>query len=348
MGIGLAFLGISIVIFVHELGHMLLARRAGIGVYEFAIGMGPKLLSKKINDTEYSLRIFPLGGFVRLAGLEDEDEAPDHLSFYKKSRFARFLTLVAGVAMNIVFGFILYVIIFGTYGVTTISNTIDRVLPDMPAAAVGIIAKDKIVQIDDKPVIDATTDLLDVIKTYPNETMTLVIERDGQRLTKTLTPKTLENGTKIIGFYPGATQVDASALTAITQAARMTAFQAKQVFVSVHMLITGSANLKQLAGPIGIIQMAGAKATTNFVDFLNLMALISVSLGVLNILPFPVLDGGHILLLGIEAIRNKRLNKKTEERIQQAGAAVLIGLMAIVVFNDVVNWKVRADLLNPE
>lgn len=343
----IALFGLGVVIFIHELGHMLFAKRAGIGVYEFAIGMGPKLLSKTYNGTEYSLRLLPLGGFVRLAGLDnDEDTAPDNINFYKKSRWNRFLTLVAGAGMNVLFGFILFILLFTLIGTPRLTSSIESVLPNSPAHQAGLVGGDTVIRINSTSVADPLTDIIQTIQQSNGAPLTLTIDRSGQSIETIVRPE-LSKGSDakwLIGIKLAASPHRHGPVQAIIESMRSTLFHIQMVFKSLHLLITRNANFNEMAGPIGIVQLAGSQATTNWYGFFNLLAMISISLGIINLFPFPVLDGGHILLLAIESIRKKRLSSTWETRINQAGVSILITLMIIVIYNDVINWSTRAEL----
>jgi regulator of sigma E protease len=340
MGFFITFLALGIVIFIHELGHLLAAKRSGIGVYEFSIGMGPKIYSFKSNETEYSLRILPFGGFVKLVGMDDKEDATidPNQNFHEKPISKRFLTIAAGSIMNILLGFIIFIIIAFFVGTATPTNQIKTVFPNTPAAEAGLIANDKIVMINNNII----KDLIKTINKSPNIPLIFTIERDAKQFNITITPKPKKDQkTGIIGISFETETHKANIFTAISFGAKETIRQTKQVFITLSMLVKGSVNFKDMAGPIGIIQIASTLFNKGIVNFLNIMAIISISLGVINLMPFPVLDGGHIAFLGIEFLRKKKLNEKTETIINNTGAAILISLMVLIVINDILNWKER-------
>lgn len=340
---------LGIVIFIHELGHLLAAKRAGIGVYEFAIGMGPKVFGKEVNGTLYSLRAFPFGGFVKLAGMDDENEekiAPE-LSYKNKSIFDRGLTIAAGAIMNILLGLTIFILIFSIMGVPIPSSQVQAIFPDSPAAEVGLKVGDKITQINGASITDITQDLIPKIQSATGTSITLTINRAGASQTLSITPieSTQSPGTGVIGVQFASKSTRFNPIKAMGLGVLETVSTIKQVFFSLSILIRGEANMGDLAGPVGIIQVASFQLDRGILSFLSWMAVISISLGVVNLFPFPVLDGGHLVFLIVEAIRKKPLKPIIEERINKAGAILLISLMVIIIFNDIVNWKDRVELL---
>ncbi|NQY74792.1 MAG: RIP metalloprotease RseP [Candidatus Margulisbacteria bacterium] len=340
---------LGLVIFLHELGHMLMAKRAGIGVYEFSVGMGPKVVSRQWGETLYSLRILPLGGFVKLAGLDDDDhhQAPADKNFNSKSIMARFLTISAGSIMNIILGFTIFVLMFTFIGVPRVNNVVKNVLKDSPAQSVGLQSGDIFLEINDHPITLPKRDIINTIHHSAGKPLKILVERQGNEQTLFITPKANDMNPEIglIGIVLDATITRYNPLKSIQLGAQETYTRVRLVFVSLSMLINGKAGLKDMAGPIGIIQIASFQLHQNFLSFLDIMALISISLGVINLFPLPVLDGGHLVLLLVEAVRKKRLNKKWENAINNIGTAILIALMVIVVINDVINWESRVGLL---
>ncbi len=347
LGIVIALFGLSIVVFVHELGHMLVAKRAGIGVLEFSVGMGPKLFSRRRKETIYSIRLLPFGGFVRLAGMDDEDgdEVPPEKNYYAKPLRSRLATIAAGSVFNIVFGFLLFSVLYMFMGVPTLNNRIDMVKPDSPAMKAGLLAGDAIIEVNGHAVTHPQDDIITQIHRSGGQPLVLTFQRAGQTISTNLIPQ-IKGGKGIIGVQLGVSYHRYSPIKAVYYGGLATIDKIKLVFVSIKMLLAHEAGLKDLAGPVGIIQLTSFELQRGLVNFIGIMALISISLGVANLFPFPVLDGGHILFLAIEAVRGKRLSKKTETFIYNVSAAILIGLMVIIVVNDVLNWQGRVNLLN--
>lgn len=345
MAILITIIALGVVIFLHELGHLLAAKKAGVGALEFSIGMGPKLWSKKLGETVYSLRLFPIGGFVKLAGLDDTEEPCEpHLNFYNKTFFQRFLTIAAGPIMNLILGLFIFLALYVGMGKQVLTSQIDMVQPSSPAAAAGLLKGDTIVAVEGQPVRDLVPDLIQKIKASNNKALAFTCVRAGESILISVTPQPNEKGVPSIGivFVPSFQKLDF--LHGVQEAGKQTWFQMKMVFISLKMLVTGQAGLKQMAGPIGIVQFASFGLHQGVYQFMSIMAMISISLGVANLFPFPVLDGGHLLFLGIEAIRGKRLSPKAEAWLINIGAGVLITLMVLIVGNDLLNWQTRLHL----
>ncbi len=351
----ITLLALNVVIFLHELGHMLAARRAGIGVYEFSVGMGPKILSKRFRHTLYAIRLFPLGGFVKLAGLDEEEDGKVRQKsektwpgFHEKSLWQKFLTLVAGSGMNILTGFILFAVIFAVFGAMELTPVIQTVLPNTPAAQARLQGGDRIMAVNGVKINDPMPDIIEKIHASKGNPLTLQIQTLQNEVREVKVTPIPHDGqpVHVIGIQLTPQTVRYSIPKAIEKGVQVTAVNVKMVFLNLKMLITGKASLKEMAGPVGIVQFASYKLNQGVMPFLALIGMISITLGVINLLPFPVLDGGHILLLFIEGIRGKRLNQTWETRINQAGMAVLIFLMVLVLWNDVINWSARKQLLN--
>ncbi|MCP4049930.1 MAG: RIP metalloprotease RseP [bacterium] len=345
---------LGVVVFVHELGHMLMAKRAGIGVLEFAVGMGPVVYSIKTEQTLYSLRCLPFGGFVKLAGLDEEDIEKVNLqpenSYYRKPVLSRFLTIVSGSLVNIFFGFIVYVLIFALTGVPEVTNTIEEVVADSPAFEAGLKKGDTILSVNGYPVLDTQKDLVEKISKSRDMSVLIEFRSEDQAVSqlssRRIVPEDLySSGEGKIGVYFRVKQKRFNPVYSLWLASKETVNTVKLVFVSLNMLINGKVGLNELAGPIGIIQIASYTLKKGFLSFLNIIAMISISLGVINLFPFPVLDGGHVVLLGIEAVRKKRLSKKLETMVNNTGASILIALMLFIIVNDVINWKDRIVFL---
>lgn len=345
----ITLIALGIVIFIHELGHMLVAKKMGIGILEFSVGMGPKIFSKKIKETIYSLRILPVGGFVSVAGLDtDKDlEVPDEINYVKKPFLARLCTVAAGSVFNILLGFFIFFFIFTLIGVPKPISTIDKIIPDSPAAKAGLQSNDKIISINQHPVKNVDKDLITVIHNSAGNPITLVVLRGSITKLITVTPTKSTSRAKIstIGVY-FQNEIKHDSLLAATKNSFLQTYNTiAMVFKSLAMLFNREVSLKELAGPIGIVQIASFQLNKGIIYFFNIMAVISISLGVINLFPFPVLDGGHILLLCIEWLIRKPLNKKVETIVNNTGAAVLITLMVLIVANDIFNWGARVALL---
>ena len=334
------------------MGHLVAAKRSGIGVYEFAVGMGPKVFSRFYGGTEYSLRLFPFGGFVRLAGMDDpEGEIPffdTDKHYQNKSILARFVTISAGSLMNIFLGFTIFVMVYSFLGVPSPTSTISSVISGTPAEMIGLQSGDKIIAVNSSPVVDVEDDLIRIIHRSLDQAITLEFIRDGRRYTRQIVPQSLDGNSNqgLIGVQFDVTLNRYNPIMAIGFGVQKTIDSIEQVFQSLALLINKEASFKDMAGPIGIVQLASFELGRGLLNFFNIMALISISLGVINLFPFPVLDGGHLVFLIIEAVIRRPLDKRIEGYLNQAGALVLILLMVFIVFNDISHWQTRVEFLN--
>jgi regulator of sigma E protease len=346
MGILITVLCLGIVIFIHELGHMLVAKWSGVGVLEFAIGMGPKIWGRKIGNTLYSLRALPFGGFVKLAGIDDGDEKCEpEISFYEKPLYKRFLTIAAGSMMNILLGFVIFVSVYCLIGVPQTAPLIQTVLPASPALAAGFQKGDRILSVNGNAVSDVENDFVHVINRSAEQKLLIEISRDGAPKKIEVVPKIGDSGLGLIGVELGTEVKRYSPIRGLGLGLEATARNIGFVFHNLAMIFSGKASLKEMAGPIGIVQFASFSFSRGILQFMNIIAMISISLGVINLFPFPVLDGGHLIFLLYEAVFRKPVNKKWEVIITNIGAAVLVSLMVFIVANDVVHWKTRIELL---
>ena len=373
---------IGVLVFVHELGHYLAARSVGIRVEKFSVGFPPRfftftsedegwliqmyffsrssvgkwewqsvwekkvLVSGKIGTgTEYCLALFPLGGYVKMAGIIDESmdtsitSAPDE--FMSKSILSQIFVMSAGVIMNVLFAFFVYTALSYHFGkpVENPPTIISQLVDKMPAKEAGILPGDKIISINGEPV-DNWNDMALKIQSIPVKKIILEIDRDGKHLTKQFTTSFRLDRAGVdtvgsIGIYPKMHYIDVNLLQAGASGFNGTVEGFRIIVLSIKMLITGEASLKELGGPIMIAQLAGKTAEAGIPTLLSFMALISINLAFLNILPIPGLDGGHIFLSIIQVIIRKPLSVKTRTIFQQIGMAFLLLLMFIVFYNDI-------------
>ena len=411
---------IGILVFVHEFGHFIMAKRAGVRVEKFSLGMGPKLFGYKKGDTEYIISALPLGGYVKMAGENPDEEptgSPDE--FQSKTVWQRAQIAATGPLTNILLAFIIMPLVFmvGTYSEgpakvgyvekdspaaragfmagdmiekinnrsisdwtkalsliavnpdTDVTVVVDRqgekkaltlrpetatelrigmsgLIPDMPAEIgrlkpgfpaelAGIMVTDKILAVDDKTIYH-WNQFSSLVRDSKGKTLRLAIDREGKRKSITVTPKE-DGGRYVIGVEPVLRLVfkKHGFLESLRLGFDKTIESVDLTFITLKKLLTFNLSIKTLGGPVMIAQMSGQAAAAGLSAFLSLLAIISISLGILNLLPIPVLDGGLILFLIIEAIRKKPLSRRTMEISQSIGAAVLITLIAVVSYNDI-------------
>ncbi len=336
MGLILALLLFSFIVFFHELGHFLLARKNGIYVEEFCIGMGPVLVKKKGKETTYSIRLLPIGGACMMG--EDEVENLDEKSFNNKSVWARISVIAAGPVFNFILAFILSVIVVSWLGYD--KPVIKSVLENSAAEEAGLKEGDVIKEINGKN-IHIFREISAYNQFHPGEKMELTYERNGKEYTVSLKTRPDETGRYLIGITQGQYK-KANAFTALQYGFYEVKFWIDYTIESLKMLFTGVIGLDQLSGPVGIVDVVDEAYDTNIqygissvvLAFLNLSILLSANLGVMNLLPIPALDGGRLVFLFIEAIRGKRIPPEKEGLVHMAGLIALFGLMIFVMFND--------------
>ncbi len=347
--LGATGITLGVLIFIHELGHFLACRFAGVGVEKFSIGFGPELLSWQGKETRYSISLVPFGGFVKPKGETQEEieqcGKPDPRDFLSASVWNRFLILVAGVAMNFLFAYVLFVSVM-LIGRPVLSPVIGGFVKGYPAEISGLKIGDQVVQLNGARVMDWQDMTLQILETK-GEPLEFVILRDGKQETVRVIPQ-LEEGHDIfgklrrvprIGIKPGenfATE-QYGLRDALVNGAEFEWRLTALTYEALWRLVTGQLSLKTISGPIGIVSMAGHAAKMGIVALLQFTAILSVSLGVINLLPVPALDGGHLFFLVIEAIRRKKVSLAFQERVTQIGFYFLMTLMVLVVYNDLVN-----------
>ncbi len=338
MGIILALLLFSFIVFFHEFGHFLLAKLNGIEVDEFAIGMGPLIISKDYKGTKYSLRLLPIGGYCAMG--EDEEATDSPNNFNNKSVWARISVIAAGAIFNFILAFILSVIIVAMVGYD--NSVISAVDEGYPAAEAGMEAGDEIVRMGGKK-INIFREITLYNQFHQGETTEITYVRDGEEVTVTLTPMMDEElGYKRFGFSGGAYQ-KANLLKSLEYGVYEVKFWIETTLESLKMLVTGQVGMDQLSGPVGIVDVVGDTYEQSkdygifvvIVQLMNMAILLTANLGVMNLLPLPALDGGRLVFLFIEAIRGKRVPPEKEGYVHTLGIVLLMMLMVFVLFNDV-------------
>lgn len=338
MGIILAILVFGIIVFIHELGHFLLAKANKIRVDEFSIGMGPRLFSFVKGETRYSLKLLPLGGSCMM-GEDDVDDMSEG-SFNSKSVWARMSVVVAGAAFNFLLALIFSMIVIGYTGYD--EPVISGVVEGFPAQEAGLEEGDRIVKMNNKK-INIWREITYYNMFHPGETVDLVYERDGEKHEVTITPKKDEDGSYLIGITSPSQYEKANLLTAVQYGVYEVKFWICTTLESLKMLLTGDVGVDQLSGPVGIVSVVDEtyQQSKNYgvmiviMQMLNIGILLSANLGVMNLLPLPALDGGRLVFMIVEAIRGKRVPPDKEGWVHGIGMILLLALMAFVMFNDV-------------
>ncbi len=341
---------LGVLIFVHELGHFLFAKLFRVQVLKFSLGFGPKLLSKVYGETEYLVSAVPLGGYVKMLGEHPGDDPPadgEDRSFAGKPVWQRFCIVLAGPLFNLLFSVVLFFGIFLFMGLpeNLDSTVIGEVAEGSPAQRAGIEVNDRILAIDGQPV-EQWRDILNAVKNSNGRELTFAVLRDGETLRLAVQPE-LDSVKNIFGeeqekrFLIGIVKEDlieyrsAGLFEALQAAIWQTWMFMYLTFMGIVKIIQKVIPASELGGPILIAQLAGEQARAGWLNFAHFMGLLSVNLGILNLLPIPVLDGGHLVFLTIEGIRRKPMSERLQIVAQQVGIALLVTLMVFVFYNDI-------------
>ncbi len=338
MGIILALILFSFIVFFHELGHFALAKKNGIDVTEFAIGMGPILVQKEYKGTVYCLKLLPLGGSCMMG--EDEEATDSPNNFNNKSVWARISVIAAGPVFNFILAFIFAVILVGMFGYD--EPVLGAVEEGYPAAEAGMKAGDRILEIGDQKV-HIYREVSAYLQFHQGEDVRIVYERDGVKKSTVLTPVMDEDlGYERIGIGSNG-NTEANILTALQYGSYEVKYWIQITVESLKMLVTGKIGIDQLSGPVGIVDVVDTAyqesrsygAVIVFGQMLNLAILLSANLGVMNLLPLPALDGGRLIFLFLEVIRRKRVSPEKEGYVHLVGIIFLMILMVFVMYNDI-------------
>lgn len=337
---------LGVLIFVHELGHFLVARLCGVGVEKFSLGFGPRILGRTVGITDYRLSAIPLGGYVKMIGEEPDAELQPHeipLSFTHKPVWQRFLIVAAGPTSNLLLAVIVFFFIFWLSGIRGLEPVVGEVQPDSPAQAAGLLGGDRIAAIDGEP-LESWETMAQRISASGGRTLDVAVERGGEVHRYRITPQRRSSqnlfGEPIDRWVLGVSAAGTVFVreSNLIEAARESVVQTwaitKLTMLSIVKVIQGVVSPKTLGGPIMIAEMAGQQAREGVANLVFFIALISINLAVLNFLPIPVLDGGHLVFFAIEALRGKPLSIKVRERAQQVGIFLLGLLMIYVFYND--------------
>lgn len=335
---------LGVIVLVHEFGHFIFAKMFGIYVYEFSIGMGPKIFGwkrkNKNDETEYCIRAIPIGGFVSLAGeeVDDDSNVPKEKKLYAKKPWQRFLVMFFGAGNNFIFATLVLLLIALIWGAPNMDAVLSKVQVDYPAYQAGLREGDIVTELNDYKI--SSSDDLAIYMQLVDKTKPLEFEilRNGKTYeykVKANEEKTDDGTTYIIGVTMGSSERDRGVLTSINYMFRKTGALFKQMFITIKGLFTGGISVNQMSGPVGIFSIVGDQRKAGFENILYLVALLSINVGVINLIPLPAFDGGRILFLAIEKIKGSPLNSKTENMIHSIGFILLILLMLYITFNDI-------------
>jgi len=340
----LAILIFGLLIFVHEFGHFIVAKLVGIRVEEFSIGMGPKAFSIKKGETAYSIRLLPVGGYVKMSGetgFEEESNLlpDDPKNFNNKPIAHRAGVIVAGPLMNFFLAVVLFALVFSLVGVPFASTKIGNLVENGPAEKAGLLPGDRIVAIEGQKVSE-WSQMVEIIHNRSGEQLNFTIIRDGQEKLFKITPKLdPESQVGLIGIVQSEDEIKwrkANPIKALIMGFNRTIEILVFVVSAFGQMITGKMTAGEVAGPVGIIQLIGETAQVGLIYVVNLTALISIHLGLLNLFPIPALDGSKLIFLSIEALRGKPINARKENFVHLIGFALLMLIMLIVTYRDII------------
>ena len=323
----------GVIVMIHELGHFLTAKACGMRVDEFAIGIGPNVIQKQKGETLYSIRLLPLGGFNKIAGMDPSEDVGER-GFNNKPVWQRFIVIAAGATFNFLLAIVIYFCIFAFHGATVPSHepVIGDTFAGNPAAEAGIQQGDRILTINGQS-IQEWKDITQSLQGHSNHVVSVTLDRKDEIISTTVIPR--ESGDRaVIGINPVMDVkqygIGESAVYAVTH----TGSTIMEMLQGLWNIVTGHSK-GDVAGPIGVAQMAGQVAQHGFISLLLFTALLSLNLGVINLLPIPVLDGGHLVLLILEGITGRKLPEKALQYIQMTGVGLLLLVFVYSTFQDI-------------
>lgn len=329
MNILIAILMFTFLVLIHELGHFLTAKKLKVRAYELAIGMGPKIFGKKYNDTEYTLRAIPFLAYVRF-GDEEDSLFEDGDNFMNQSPLDRMKIIIMGPLVNIVAAFMLMIFVVFMTGFPV--NQIGELSPNMPAIEAGMEVGDVITEIDKTPVED-WQDVVESITAHKEGPIEIVVENKTKETIRILEVTPVEkDGRMVIGIAP---EFEKDLGQSVVVGSQATLRMSTMMLDMVKQLFTGKADLNQFSGPVGIVSIVNDAASTGFINVIYLTAILSLNLGILNLLPIPALDGSKILIYGFEALTGKAMNRDLEMKITMVGFAVLMAFTVFITYKDI-------------
>ena len=345
---------LTIIVFFHELGHFLVARWCGIKVLVFSIGFGPELVG--FNDrhgTRWKISAIPLGGYVKFFGDENAASVPDQdkttamnsderrVSFFHQPVAARAAVVVAGPVANFVLAIVIFASLFMIFGKQETPARVGKVIADSAAAAAGFQPNDFVLSINGKPIANFR-EMQEIVAISADETLDVVVERNGAQVTLHATPRVSTDKDSLGGARLGIESVQGdvrtikySPLGAVAEAGKQTWSVIDQTMAYLSRLVVGRASVKEVGGVVRIAQMSGQAASLGFATLMNLAGFLSVSIGLLNLFPIPLLDGGHLLFYSVEAVRGRPLSERVQEFGFRIGFAIIVMLVIFTVWNDI-------------
>jgi regulator of sigma E protease len=335
---------LAALIFVHELGHFLVAKAVGIKVLKFSLGFPPNIIKRKWGETDYCLGAIPLGGYVKLLGedadSEEEITPEDQARAYpNKPVLHRMAVIAAGPLSNYLMAVVLLIVGYMA-GMPVLLAEIGKVLPNTPAASAGLKPGDRILAIDGKPAW-RFEDMRSIIEKHPEQRLVLTVQRDGKELEVPITPALSEQKSMFgedvgrIGVAPSGKSASLGMVESVSEGVRTAGRLTEAIGTTLVMLVKRQLSVDSLGGPLIIVQASGESLKAGPFSFLLFLSYISINLAIINLLPIPILDGGHLLFLSIEAIIGKPVTGKARELAVQAGVLLILFLMILVFYNDI-------------
>ncbi|WP_353892058.1 RIP metalloprotease RseP [Proteinivorax hydrogeniformans] len=333
MSIVVAAIVLGVLITVHELGHFLVAKGVGMHVKDFAIGFGPAIAKFKKAETLYAIRLFPLGGYVRVLG-EDEEERSKEGSMQSKSVLERFMFVLAGPFMNFILAILLFMLVAFAFGLATNEPEIGAVVQGEPADEAGFLSGDEIVSINQQE-ITTWEEMVEVISDSPNKSLNINILREGTSKSISVVPQYDETGERgVIGITPPRSRL--GFIESISYGFSETVMVGRLIFEGLrNLFFGGEGSIDDLAGPVGIVALVGETVRFGIANLIMFTAVLSVNLGILNLLPIPALDGSRLVFLIVEGVRGKPVDPEKEGFVHVIGVLFLLLLFVVVMFNDI-------------
>ena len=331
------------IVLVHEFGHFIFAKLAGVYVYEFAIGMGPVLWRKQGKETEYTIRAIPIGGFCAMAGedVEDDDlkKIPEKKRLQAKTAWQRFLIMFFGAGNNFIYAILLLLIVALFWGGTTMDPVLTGITEGSVAEKAGLEVGDKVLEINDHKI--STSDDLSLYLAVSNpkeKNEFVVLKENGKKVTYNIKPKKtkVDGGESYVYGIEIQQEKTHGFVAAIEYVVKKTGAMFKQMFVTVGYLFTGGIKISQLSGPVGIYSVVGEQSKAGLASLLYLTAFLSINVGFINLLPIPAFDGCHILFIIIEKIKGSPVSPELQNKLSTVGLALLMLLMLVVTINDII------------
>jgi len=337
----------SILIFFHEFGHFIAAKASGVKVYKFAFGFGPRILGFTKNQTEYVICLIPLGGYVKMAGemgqesvKETSEEIPEEQRFDKKSLGIRALIVALGPFMNIATAVVIFSFIFFINGIPVVTNSVSTVIENGPAEQAGIYSGDKIIAINSIK-MEEPKRIANIINESSGEELQITLDREGEIIDVFIIPEYDDNYKKgLIGITFEVSVEKINIFSAFLKGLMTTGNIIKLIFSNTIEMITGKVPI-EIAGPLGIAQMTGEAAKLGFLNLLYFTAILSIFIGLFNLLPIPILDGGHIIILAIEKLRGKPLEAEKINFMYLIGISLMIIIFVIATYKDILRFFVK-------